>query len=73
VKTSRLDLGATTASPEYPIGKVEGVVARANGNFATVDDNDFQVGAAAGTPTVYIEYGTAKPAAPCRFVIVGCD
>jgi hypothetical protein len=66
-KTLRLDLGATSASPEYPIGKVEGVVQRANGNFATVDDNDFEVGAAAGVPTVYVEYGSRKPATPCPF------
>ena len=44
-------------------------VARANGNFAVVDDNDFQVGAAAGTPTLYLEYGTGKPAAPCQHLI----
>jgi hypothetical protein len=62
-KLLKLDLGSTDASAEYPISKLEGIVQRANGNFATVDDNDFQVGAAAGTPTLYIEYGNGTPAA----------
>jgi hypothetical protein len=38
-------------------------VQRPNGNYATIDDNDFQVGAAAGTPTLYLEYGSGAPAA----------
>ncbi len=69
-KTLSLDLGATSASAEYPIGKAEGVVRRANGNFAVVDDNDFQVGAAAGTPTLYIEYGTGRAAGSCAVPIL---
>ncbi|MGH9281259.1 MAG: esterase-like activity of phytase family protein, partial [Acidimicrobiales bacterium] len=63
VKTSVLDLGSTAASPEYPFAKLEGITKLPNGNFATVNDNDFQVGAAAGVPTRYIEYGRAAPAA----------
>jgi len=61
-KILRLDLGSTSASAEYPIGKLEGIVQRENGNFATINDNDFQVGAAAGTPTLYVEYGSEPPA-----------
>lgn len=60
-----LDLASTSASAEYPIGKLEGIVARANGNIATVDDNDFEVGASAGTKSMYIEYGTGAPAGTC--------
>ena len=48
------------------------------GEFWTLSDrgpngDTFTVGAAAGTPTVYIEYGTGRPAAPCKFLFLGCD
>lgn len=66
VKTLALDLGSTSASADYPFSKVEGVVALPNGNYATVNDNDFQVDASAGTPTQYIEYGSGAPAIPCE-------
>jgi len=66
MKTLALDLGSTSASAEYPFAKVEGIVALPNGNFATINDNDFEVGASAGTPTQYIEYGSGTPAIPCE-------
>ena len=66
IKQLALDLGSTSASPEYPVSKLEGIVALPNGNYATVNDNDFEVGASAGTPTHYIEYGSGDPAIPCE-------
>ncbi len=74
-KTLVLDVGATTLSPEYPFAKLEGLVKRANGNFATMNDNDFNIVisgngsiatpmtfTAGTTATKYIEYGTGTSA-----------
>jgi Esterase-like activity of phytase len=64
-KTLVLDLASTAASPEYPFDKLEGLVQRENGNFATVNDNDFSVAnlpPGPPKPTRYIEYGAGPPA-----------
>lgn len=65
-KALALDLGSTSASPEYPASKLEGIVLLPNGNYATVNDNDFEVGLSAGIPVRYIEYGSSAPEVPCR-------
>ncbi len=59
-KTLVLDLGSTSASGEYPSDKVEGIALLANGNIATLNDNDFGTGGP--KPSRYLEYGTGKPA-----------
>jgi hypothetical protein len=59
-KSLVLDLGSTAQSPEYPYDKLEGLTRLPNGNYATVDDNDFQVPNPT-KPTKYIEYGVAAP------------
>jgi hypothetical protein len=68
-KAAKLDLASTSASPAYPYDKVEGLVKLASGNFALIDDNDFQAvynpatgGFTLSTkPTQYLEYGVVLP------------
>lgn len=68
-KTAKLNLASTSASPAYPYDKVEGLVKMPSGNFALVNDNDFQAVYSATTgaftlgtkPTVYLEYGAPVP------------
>jgi hypothetical protein len=58
-KTLTLDVSSTSASPEYPISKLEGVTKLPNGNIAVVNDNDFQVNGP--RPSLFVEYGVNAP------------
>jgi hypothetical protein len=74
-KTLRLTPGANTASPAYPFSKLEGITPIGTQNFATVNDNDFNLTFTgdpdASTPspmilgvgdteTLFIEYGPPR-------------
>ena len=68
-KTPLLDLASTSASPAYPWDKVEGTVRLPSGNFAVINDNDFQTSYNVSTGAfslsnkieLFAEYGSAAP------------